>query len=94
MGALASIISFIWSIFGSSAFADALHALLTDLGDAHSQPALDAAMTRAISLLRDGVSFAESAQNLVDSFRMSPVHANVVLAAAQAHIAASAKKTA
>lgn len=87
MGILASIIQFISTLFGSSIFADALHSLLSDLGAAHSEPALNEAMTRAIALLKDAVPAAEAIGNLVDSFKLTPAHATVVVSAAQAHIA-------
>lgn len=87
---LITIITALLSFVDSSAFATALHALLTDLGATSSEPQLDSMAQAASDLLKSGMSFEQTAASVAADYKVPAHHAAVVTAAAVAQNAKTA----
>ena len=81
---LIAIITALVDFLGSSTFASALHALLTDLGATSSEPQLDAMTQAAGELLSSGMAVEQTAAQIVADYNVPAHHAATIVAAATA----------
>ncbi len=81
---LIAIISALVQFLGSSTFASALHALLTDLGATSSESDLDAMTQAASELLSSGLAVEQTVATLVADYKVPAHQAAAIVAAATA----------
>lgn len=81
-----AIITFFESIFGSSQFADAAHALFSSMGASNDIAVYDSAVQTAAKLLAEGATMAGTIEQVRAAHSIPEHHAAVVVAAAKAQI--------
>ena len=90
MTLILGIVHFLENLLGQSAFIDATHKLLTDVGAQSSIDTYDRAVATAERLLTDGASLAATIQQVSQLHPMPESHAAVVSAVAVHSLAAKA----
>jgi len=84
MGSISVIISALSTLLGSSAFADAVHALFTSLKAADPQKDYAAETEAAIELVKSGTEMATVVESLIGDYQLAKHHAMLIAAAAHA----------